>query len=332
MSKLKTVDNILQTVGDTPLVRLNRVVPENGSELYGKLEACNPAGSIKDRIGASMIRAAEADGRLSKGMTIVEPTSGNTGISLAMAAAALGYCLVLTMPDSMSLERRQVMASYGAQIVLTPGELDMPGAIRKAEELKAADSERVFLPQQFANPANPEAHRQSTAREILEAVEGKLDAFIAGVGTGGTITGVGSVLKQALPDILLIAVEPKRSPVISGGEAGLHGIQGIGAGFVPEVFERELIDEVVQVEDEQAFHYARRLAREEGLLLGPSSGANVAASIQVAATLVPGARLLTVFCDTGFRYFSVDGFVGATESAQEQHLDGLAFSAGPHDE
>ena len=317
MSKLKTVDNILQTVGDTPLVRLNRVVPENGCELYGKLEARNPAGSIKDRIGASMIRAAEADGRLSKGMTIVEPTSGNTGISLAMAAAALGYCLVLTMPDSMSLERRQVMASYGAQIVLTPGELDMPGAIRKADELKAADSERVFIPQQFANPANPEAHRQSTAREILEAVEGKLDAFIAGVGTGGTITGVGSVLKQALPDILLIAVEPKRSPVISGGEAGLHGIQGIGAGFVPEVFERELIDEVVQVEDEQAFHYARRLAREEGLLLGPSSGANVAASIQVAATLVPGARLLTVFCDTGFRYFSVDGYVGATGSVQE---------------
>ena len=317
MSKLKTVDNILQTVGDTPLVRLNRVVPENGCELYGKLEAGNPAGSIKDRIGASMIRAAEADGRLSKGMTIVEPTSGNTGISLAMAAAALGYCLVLTMPDSMSLERRQVMASYGAQIVLTPGELDMPGAIRKAEELKAADPERVFVPQQFANPANPEAHRQSTAREILEAVEGKLDAFIAGVGTGGTITGVGRVLKQALPDILLIAVEPKRSPVISGGEAGLHGIQGIGAGFVPEVFDCELIDEVVQVEDEQAFHYARRLAREEGLLLGPSSGANVAASIQVAARLVPGARLLTVFCDTGFRYFSVDGFVGATESAQE---------------
>jgi len=317
VSKLKTVDSILQTVGDTPLVRLNRVVPKNGCELYGKLEARNPAGSVKDRIGASMIRAAEADGRLSKGMTIVEPTSGNTGISLAMAAAALGYCLVLTMPDSMSLERRQVMASYGAQIVLTPGELDMPGAIRKADEIKAADPARVFIPQQFANPANPEAHRQSTAREILAAVEGKLDAFITGVGTGGTITGVGSVLKQALPDILLIAVEPKRSPVISGGEAGLHGIQGIGAGFVPEVLDRELIDEVVQVEDEQAFHYARRLAREEGLLLGPSSGANVAASIQVAATLAPGARLLTVFCDTGFRYFSVDGFVGATESAQE---------------
>ncbi|HIL10653.1 MAG TPA: cysteine synthase A, partial [Candidatus Latescibacteria bacterium] len=287
VSKLKTVDSILQTVGDTPLVRLNRVVPKNGCELYGKLEARNPAGSVKDRIGASMIRAAEADGRLSKGMTIVEPTSGNTGISLAMAAAALGYCLVLTMPDSMSLERRQVMASYGAQIVLTPGELDMPGAIRKADEIKAADPARVFIPQQFANPANPEAHRQSTAREILAAVEGKLDAFITGVGTGGTITGVGSVLKQALPDILLIAVEPKRSPVISGGEAGLHGIQGIGAGFVPEVLDRELIDEVVQVEDEQAFHYARRLAREEGLLLGPSSGANVAASIQVAATLAP---------------------------------------------
>jgi len=306
-----------ETIGRTPLVKINRLAEGLPGTVLAKIEGRNPAYSVKCRIGAAMIWDAEQSGVLKPGMKVVEPTSGNTGISLAMAAAALGYCLVLTMPDSMSLERRQVMASYGAQIVLTPGELDMPGAIRKADELKAADPERVFIPQQFANPANPEAHRQSTAREILEAVEGKLDAFIAGVGTGGTITGVGSVLKQALPDILLIAVEPKRSPVISGGEAGLHGIQGIGAGFVPEVFDRELIDEVVQVEDEQAFHYARRLAREEGLLLGPSSGANVAASIQVAATLIPGARLLTVFCDTGFRYFSVDGFAGATESAQE---------------
>ena len=317
MSKLKTVDNILQTVGDTPIIRLNRVAPDNGSQLYGKLEARNPAGSVKDRIGLSMIRAAEADGRLHKGMTIVEPTSGNTGIALAMAAATLGYRLVLTMPDSMSLERRQVMASYGAQIVLTPGAEDMPGAIRKADEMKAADPEGVFIPQQFANAANPEAHRQTTASEILEAVDGRLDAFIAGVGTGGTITGVGSVLKQALPEVRLVAVEPQRSPVLSGGTGAVHGIQGIGAGFVPEVLDRELIDEVVQIEDEEAFHCARRLAREEGLLLGPSSGANVAASLQVARGFGPGARLLTVFCDTGFRYFSVDGFVGESDSAQQ---------------
>lgn len=317
MNKLKTVDDILQTVGDTPLVRLNRVAPDNGSELYGKLEARNPAGSIKDRIGASMIRAAEADGRLKKGMTIVEPTSGNTGIALAMAAATLGYQLILTMPETMSLERRQVMASYGARIVLTPGEEDMPGAIRKAEELQAADPVGVFIPQQFANSANPAAHRQTTALEILEATAGKLDAFVAGVGTGGTITGVGSVLKEMLPDVQLVAVEPKRSAVLSGGEPGLHGIQGIGAGFIPEVLDRQLIDEIVQIEDEEAFHYARRLAREEGLLLGPSSGANVAASLQIAAKFGPGARLVTVFCDTGFRYFSVDGFVDTADLAQQ---------------
>ena len=242
MSKLKTVDDILQTEGDTPLIRLNRVAPENGSQLYGKLEARNPAGSVKDRIGASMIRAAEADGQLNKGMTIVEPTSGNTGIALAMAAAALGYRLVLTMPESMRLERRQVMASYGAQIVLTPGAEDMPGAIAKAEELKVADPDGVFIPQQFANPANPAAHRDTTALEILEAMAGRLDAFVVGVGTGGTMTGVGSVLKKEVPNVRLVAVEPKRSPVLSGGEAALHGIQGIGAGFVPEILDRDLID------------------------------------------------------------------------------------------
>jgi cysteine synthase A len=317
VNKLKTVDGIIEAVGDTPVVRLNRVVPENGVQLYGKLEARNPTGSVKDRIGASLIQAAEADGRLTKGMTIVEPTSGNTGIALAMAAAALGYELVLTMPESMSLERRQVMASFGARIVLTPGEQDMPGAIRKANELKAANPNSVYVPQQFANAANPQAHRESTAREILAAFDGKLDAFIAGVGTGGTITGVGSVLKEAIPEVRVIAVEPKRSSVLSGGESGLHGIQGIGAGFVPEVLDREYVDEVVQIEDEQAFHYARRLAREEGLLLGPSSGANVAASLHVARSFGSDARLLTVFCDTGFRYFSVDGFIGETDSPQE---------------
>jgi len=316
VSKLKTVGDILEAVGDTPLIRFNRVAPATGSALYGKLEARNPAGSVKDRIGASMIRAAAAAGCLKKDMTIVEPTSGNTGIAMAMAAAALGYRLVLTMPDSMSVERRQVMASYGAQIELTPGAADMAGAIARAEELKAADPDGVFIPMQFANPANPAAHRDSTAREILEATGGELDAFVAGVGTGGTITGVGSVLKREVPGVRIVAVEPTRSAVLSGNVAGLHGIQGIGAGFVPEVLDPDVIDEVVQVEDEEAYRFARRLAREEGLLLGPSSGANVAASLQVAEQFGPEARLVTVLCDTGFRYFSVDGFVGEGESAQ----------------
>ena len=317
MSRRQTADDMLQLVGDTPLVRLYRVAPTNGSQLYGKLEARNPTGSVKDRIGVSMIRAAEATGQLKKGMTIVEPTSGNTGIALALTAAVLGYRLVLTMPESMSLERRQVMASYGAEIVLTPAAEDMPGAIRKAEEFKAADPEGVFIPQQFANPANPEAHRRTTAEEILAATGGELDAFVAGVGTGGTITGVGGVLKQAVPDVRIVAVEPKRSAVLSGGAADLHGIQGIGAGFVPEVLDRELVDQIVQIDDEEAFHCTRRLAREEGLLLGPSSGANVAASLQVATVLGPKARLVTMLCDTGFRYFSVDGFIESVESAQE---------------
>ena len=317
MSKRKTADDMLQLVGDTPLVRLYRVAPANGSRLYGKLEARNPTGSVKDRIGVSMIRAAEAAGQLKKGMTIVEPTSGNTGIALALAAAVLGYRLVLTMPESMSLERRQVMASYGAEIVLTPATEDMSGAIGKAGELKAADPEGVFIPQQFSNSANPEAHRRTTAEEILAATGGELDAFVAGVGTGGTITGVGEVLKQAVPDVRIVAVEPKRSPVLSGGAADLHGIQGIGAGFVPEVLDRALIDQIVQIDDDEAFHYTRRLAREEGLLLGPSSGANVAASLQVASTLDSAARLVTMLCDTGFRYFSVEGLIDSGESAQE---------------
>ena len=317
MSKLKTVGDILEAVGDTPLIRFNRVAPATGSALYGKLEARNPAGSVKDRIGASMIRAAAAEGCLKRDMTIVEPTSGNTGIALAMAAAALGYRLVLTMPDSMSVERRQVMASYGAQIELTPGSADMAGAIARSEELKAANPDGVFIPMQFANPANPAAHRDSTAREILEATGGELDAFVAGVGTGGTITGVGSVLKREVPGVRIVAVEPTRSAVLSGNAPGLHGIQGIGAGFVPEVLDQDVIDEVVQVEDEEAYRFARRLAREEGLLLGPSSGANVAASLQVAEHFGPEARLVTVLCDTGFRYFSVDGFVCEGDSAQE---------------
>ncbi|NKB67750.1 MAG: cysteine synthase A [Candidatus Latescibacteria bacterium] len=305
----KAVDNILETIGQTPLIRLNRVVPDNGCQILGKLEAQNPAGSIKDRIGLSMIRAAEKDGALKPGMAIVEPTSGNTGIALAMAAAALGYRLILTMPESMSQERRAVIASYGAEILLTPAAEDMDGAIRRAEALKAADPEGIFMPQQFANPANPQIHRQTTAREILAATDGVISAFVAGVGTGGTITGVGSVLKEEIGDILLVAVEPVRSPVLSGGKAGLHGIQGIGAGFVPDVLQRDLIDQIITVGDEVALAHARRLAREEGLLVGPSSGANVAACLEVAQQVGPKGCIVTVLCDTGFRYFSVDGFI-----------------------
>ncbi len=315
-SQAQPAESILDTVGATPLIRLNRIAPQDGCAIYGKLESRNPAGSVKDRIGISMIRAAEAHGQLRKGMTIVEPTSGNTGIALAMAAAALGYRLVLTMPESMSVERRLVMASYGAELELTPAAEDMPGAIRRAEEIVAGDPASHFMPQQFHNPANPETHRKTTAREILDATQGSLDAFVAGVGTGGTITGVGAVLKEAIPSLRVVAIEPARSAVLSGQEAGLHGIQGIGAGFVPEVLDRSIIDDVIAIDDDEAFHYARRLAREEGLLLGPSSGANVAGSLRVAKAMGAGQRLLTLFCDTGFRYFSVEGFVEA--SAQEK--------------
>ena len=308
-SELRIVDSILGTVGDTPLIELRRVLPSSGCRILCKLEAANPGGSVKDRIGLSMIESAEEAGELREGMVIVEPTSGNTGIALAMTAAARGYDLILTMPDSMSEERIAVMSAYGARIVLTPGEEDMPGAIRKAEELKAADPAGVFMPQQFRNPANPRVHRQTTAREILEATGGRIDAFVAGVGTGGTITGVGGVLKEEVPGVLIVAVEPARSPVLSGGEPGLHGIQGIGAGFVPEVLDSRVIDEIVQITDEEAFEITRRLVREDALLVGPSSGANVAASLKVAERLGQDQCLVTVLCDTGFRYFSVDGFI-----------------------
>lgn len=310
------VDSILDTVGATPLVSIRRIPPPGSARILGKLEAVNPAGSVKDRIGLSMIRAAEADADLRPGMTIVEPTSGNTGIALAMVAAARGYNLVLTMPDHMSSERISVMAAYGARIELTPAAQDMAGAIARAEQIVAADPQAHFMPQQFRNVANPQTHRETTAREILESTDGRVDAFVAGVGTGGTITGVGSVLKKELDAVRVIAVEPSRSAVLSGGAPAVHGIQGIGAGFVPTVLDRSVIDAIITIDDDVAFACTRRLAREEGLLLGPSSGANVAASVRVASDLGPEATVVTILCDTGFRYFSVDGYIDDVPGAE----------------
>jgi len=265
---------------------------------------------VKDRIGVSMIRAAVQSGQLRDGMTIVEPTSGNTGIALAMAAAAMGYPLILTMPAHMSQERVSVMAAYGARIVLTPAMEDMDGSIRHARQIVASDPDAYYMPQQFSNEANPEIHRRTTGPEILQAVgSATLDAFVAGVGTGGTLTGVGQVLKRQSPGTRIIAVEPSASAVLSGGSAGVHRIQGIGAGFVPDVLDRDLIDEVLTVDEDEAFATTRRLAREEGLLVGPSAGANVAAALRLIERDDLKGTVVTILCDTGFRYFSVDGFV-----------------------
>lgn len=296
----------LDLIGKTPVVRLRRVVPDGHAEVWAKLESMNPGGSVKDRICLSMIEAAEREGRLRPGDTIIEPTSGNTGIGLALVAAVKGYRLVLTMPDTMSEERRSLLAAYGARLVLTPDTKGMHGAIAKAEEL-LRESPGSFMPQQFANPANPDAHRRTTAREILEQIP-DLDAFVAGVGTGGTITGVGQVLREKGRGVGLIAVEPDASPVLSGGEPGFHKIQGIGAGFVPDILDRSLIDEIERVMDDEAAAMTRRLANEEGMLLGISSGANCAAALRVAKRLGPGKKVLTVFCDTGERYLTTEVF------------------------
>jgi len=303
----KRATNILELVGDTPVVRLNRLPGSDCATVWGKLEFFNPLGSVKDRICLAMIEAAEAHGTLRPGMTIVEPTSGNTGIGLAMVAAVKGYHLKLTMPDTMSIERRMLLEALGAEVVLTPGCDGMRGAVSKAEEICRNDR-NAFMPQQFRNPANPEVHVRTTAREIVEQMDGKVDAFVAGVGTGGTITGVGRVLKQRRQDVLIVAVEPADSPVLSGGKPGLHRIQGIGAGFVPEVLDRSVIDRIITVTNRDAAETARRLAREEGILAGISSGANVFAALQVARELGPGKDVVTIIADTGERYLSTDLF------------------------
>jgi cysteine synthase A len=295
----------LDLVGNTPLVRLDRVRPPGSAEILGKLESMNPAGSVKDRIALSMIEDAEERGLLKPGATIVEPTSGNTGIGLAMVAAVKGYKLILTMPDDMSGERRKLLQRYGAQLILTPAIEGMTGAVFAAEELVAKNG-AYFMPQQFNNPANPEVHRRTTVEEILRDTEGRLDAFVAGVGTGGTITGVGEVLRRRLPEVLIVAVEPARSPVLAGGKPGLHAIQGIGASFVPSVLNRDVYHELISVKDEDSLEMAKQLTRKEGLLVGISAGANLFASLAVARRLGEGKRVVTVLPDTGERYLSVN--------------------------
>jgi cysteine synthase len=300
-------DNVLSLIGNTPLVRLRRVGPTDGATIWAKCEQLSPGGSVKDRIALAMIEAAERSGRLKPGATVVEPTSGNTGIGLALVCARKGYKLVLTMPESMSLERRALLEAYGVEIVLTPAERVMEGAIEAAHEiLRERDG---FMPSQFDNADNPNAHRENTAKEILTAFEGEpIHAFVAAVGTGGTVSGVGEVLKKQHPALRVIAVEPKSSPVLSGGEPGPTKIQGIGAGFVPGNYNASVVDEVRLVGDRDAYQMKIRLAKEEGLLVGISAGANVRVAAELARELGPDKSIVTVLCDTGERYFSLDEY------------------------
>jgi len=308
---MRIYNDITETIGNTPLVRLNRVAAGLQATVVAKVEAFNPLGSVKDRIGVAMIRAAEEAGLIREDTIILEPTSGNTGIALAAVCAARGYRLVLTMPETMSLERRKLLQALGAELVLTPGAEGMTGAVRRAEEMAAADA-RYFIPQQFRNPANPAIHRRTTAEEIWHDTDGRVDIVVAGVGTGGTITGVAERLKQYKPELVAVAVEPAGSPVLSGGQRGPHKIQGIGAGFVPDVFRRELVDEIIRVADDEAMTMARRLAREEGLLVGISSGAAAFAALQVAARPENAGRLIVIILpDTGERYLSTELFAQA---------------------
>lgn len=302
---MRVANSITDLIGYTPLVKLNRIVGEDHADIYLKLEFFNPGSSVKDRIALAMIEAAEADGTLKPGNTIIEPTSGNTGIGLAMVASAKGYRAILVMPETMSIERRNLLRAYGAELVLTPGSEGMGGAIRKAEEL-AKENPTYFIPQQFKNVANPAIHRETTARELLEQGKeiGGIDAFISGVGTGGTITGVGQVLREQYPDVRIVAVEPASSPVLSGGKPGPHKIQGIGAGFVPDILDTQIYDEIIKVENEDAFETARKVARQEGILGGISSGAAIHAAIQVAGQLGKGKKVVVIIPSNGERYLS----------------------------
>ena len=302
---MNIASNVTELIGNTPLVRLNRGTEGLNAEIILKLEFFNPAHSVKDRIGFAMIDTAEKSGALKPGQTIVEPTSGNTGIALAMVAAAKGYKCILTMPDSMSKERRMLLRAFGAELVLTPGPEGMGGAIRKAEEMVTSDPEIYFMPQQFKNPANPEIHRKTTAEEIWRDTDGRVDILVAGIGTGGTITGTSEIIKARKPSFQAIAVEPDASPVLSGGEKGPHKIQGIGAGFVPEVLNTEIYDEIIRVKDEDAMDTARQLATQEGLLVGISSGAAVWAAKQVAGRAENAGKLIVVIIPSfGERYLS----------------------------
>ena len=302
-TKPAKAEDTLQLIGNTPLVKLRKLAGPESAHVYAKMESMNPGGSVKDRICLSMIRDGEEKGLLKKDSVIIEATSGNTGIGLALIASVKGYRLILTMPDSMSFERQQLLKKFGAELTLTPALEGMKGAVEKSEEL-ARKNKNSFTPQQFANPANPKIHRETTAEEIWEALDGKFDAFVAGVGTGGTITGCGEVFKQKNPRIRIVAVEPKRSPVLSGGEPGYHRIQGIGAGFVPQVLNRQVIDQIVQVEDETAWETSIALARAEGILVGISSGAICSAALSIAKELGSAKTVVTIFPDTGERYLS----------------------------
>jgi cysteine synthase A len=298
------VNNITELIGHTALVRLNRVVPKGAADILAKLEYLNPGGSVKDRIALAMIEDAEKKGMLNADSVVIEPTSGNTGIGLAMVCAVKGYRCIITMPKTMSLERIYILKAYGAQVILAEGDQGMKGAIKKAEEIYAK-TPHAFMPHQFRHPANPKVHRETTAKEILKQTNGELDAFVAGVGTGGTITGVGEILKSHNPQIKIIAVEPESSAVLSGGTPKPHKIQGIGAGFIPDILNKSIIDEIITVSDEDAYNSAKLLTKKEGIFGGPSSGAALFAALKIAEKLGKGKRVVMVFPDTGERYFSM---------------------------